>query len=184
MKIKEYSFKNTELPQIFYKIKMSYIYTFHMKKYQKFIYNEILDLNNSYIYSLTKNDEIVSYLFLFKVKNKFTLEFELPEYSYIIREVNTVNKFRKQGYCKKLMKWIYEHYKNKFIFLEVNETNIPALKCYSNLKLYTNSKLEFYYDKFHKENVNYINSLDETTRNHILKKYPHTLAKFILYSNQ
>ena len=64
------------------------------------------------------------------------------------KRIKILNLF---SHCKKLMNWINKKYQDKFIFLEVNETNENALRCYSFLKPYNNSKLESIYDKYHSE---------------------------------
>ena len=69
------------------------------------------------------------------------------------------------------------------MFLEVNETNENAIKCYSFLKPYNNSKLESIYEKYLNELTIKFNNFTKFKQNIYLKNYPHMLSKFKLFSN-
>jgi hypothetical protein len=182
MKIYEYNFNSTKIPSILIKIKNNYTHISN-NIYHNFIYNNIIDFTKSKIFILNKNNENLSYAFIFKVKNTMVKKLNLPNESFIIRDVFTFKNHRRKGYCKKLMDWIYNKYMEDFIFLEVNASNINALKCYSFLKPYFNDKLKFYYDKYFivlNNNFDNYSSLTQTT---LLDKYPHMLSSFLLFSN-
>ena len=185
MKIYEYNFNNTNLP-LELKQTVNIYKTTHLENrtYNKFLYNTILNFEKTKIFALiNKSNIMVSYAFLFKVKKEYEKTFNLPNQTYIIREVTTLPQFRRKGYCKKLMNWINNYYKDKFIFLEVNGTNTKALKCYSFLKSYTNNNLQVYYDKFHLETIKWINSMDSNSKQIMLNEMPHIISKFLLFSN-
>lgn len=184
MQIYEYNYYNTNLPEKLKQIVNNYKYNQSDRKYNFFIYNELINFDKSKIFALIdKNNNMVSYSFLFKVKKNYEIKFNLPENTFIIREVETFPEYRRKGYCKKLMNWINNYYSKSFLFLEVNGTNTAALKCYSFLKNYTNNKLQYFYDKFHIETLQWINNMDHSSKQTILKQMPHILSKFILFSN-
>lgn len=185
MKIYEYKYRNSKLPDILKKINNNYdTISKANRTYNKFFYFDIVDFDNSLVYTLNNNqDAIVSHMHLFKVKPEYENMLDLPKNTYIIREVETLSEFRRKGYCKRLMNWINEKHSNNFLYLEVNGTNTAALKCYSFLKEYTNNKLQVYYDKFHLETLEWINSMSDFERISILKQVPFVMSKFILFSN-
>ena len=185
MKIYEYSFNNSSLPSSLHEINKNYSsILYDTKPSYKFLYHTILDFKKSLIYTLNnKEGDIVSYAYLFRVLEDKTKEFDLPSKTYIIREVETIKQYRRRGYCKKLMNWIYNNHKNKFIFLEVNESNIYALKFFSFLKPYKNNLLDKYYFDYHNENKNWFNTLSSFIQKQMLNNYPHVLSKLLLYSN-
>lgn len=185
MKIYEYMFNNNNLPSKFNAINSNYLSTYDISTpIRNYLYNEMLDFNKTLIYSLHNNEgDLVSYAYLFKVLEDKSRDVELPSQSYIIREVETLEKYRRKGYCKKLMNWVYNRHKDKFIFLEVNKTNIYALKCYSFLKPYTNNKLEYYYNKYLNEIDKWFHLLPNISQKQILNSNPHLLSKLVLYSN-
>jgi hypothetical protein len=185
MKIYEYNFNNTNLPLKLKSIVNNYKRLYSSNRiYNKFLYSDLLNLKKTKIFTLmNKSNNMVSYTFLFKVKKEYEKTLNLPNQTYIIREVETLPQFRRKGYCKKLMNWINNYYKDKFIYLEVNGTNTAALKCYSFLKSYTNNNLQVYYDKFHLETMKWINSMDSTNKQYMLTEMPHIISKFILFSN-
>ena len=91
---------------------------------QKYLYHTILDFDRTLIYTLNNNEgNIVSYAYLFRILSDKVNELGLPGKTYIIREVETLPDYRRKGYCKKLMNWIYKKHNNKFVYLEVNKTN-------------------------------------------------------------
>ena len=185
MKIYEYNYKNNNLPAKLKTINANYDHgSSDNLPIQKFLYNNILDFDKTLIYTLNNGEgNIVSHAYLFRVLLDKARQLGLPDKTYIIREVETLPAFRRKGYCKKLMNWIYNKHKNKFIYLEVNKTNIYALKCYSFLKKYNNSLLENYYKKYYEETNNYYNKLDILTKNYMIKNNPHMLSELILYGN-
>ena len=185
MKIYEYNFYNRNLPHKLQVIVNNYKNTeFVNRQYNKFLYSELLNFKESKIFTLNNNNNnIVCYAFLFKIKKKYEIKFNLPNNANVIREVETFKEFRRNGYCKKLMNWINNYYKGQFLFLEVNGTNEAAIKCYSFLKNYTNNELQVYYDNFHIETINWINNMDFRNKQFILTEMPHVTSKYILFSN-
>ena len=181
MNIYEYHFYSKKIPNQLQSIRSNYnsIGT----NYHKYIYYDIIDLNESKIYVLKNNNENVAYAFMFKIKDKMMQFFNFKKTTYVIRDVFVFPEHRRKGYCKKLMNWINKKYQDKFMFLEVNETNENALRCYSFLKPYNNQKLESIYDKYHYELKSKFYNYTQYQKNWYLKNYPHMLSKYKLFSN-
>ena len=108
MKIYEYNFNNTNLPLKLKSIVNNYKRLYSSNRiYNKFLYSDLLNLKKTKIFTLmNKSNNMVSYTFLFKVKKEYEKTLNLPNQTYIIREVETLPQFRRKGYCKKLMNWI------------------------------------------------------------------------------
>ena len=94
MKIYEYMFNNNNLPSKFNAINSNYLSTYDISTpIRNYLYNEMLDFNKTLIYSLHNNEgDLVSYAYLFKVLEDKSRDVELPSQSYIIREVETLDK--------------------------------------------------------------------------------------------
>lgn len=181
MNIYEYNFYSKKIPSQLQNIRSNY--NSLGTNYHKYIYYDIIDLNNSKIYVLKNNNENVAYTFMFKIKDTMLQFLNFSKEAYVIRDLFVFPNHRRKGYCKKLMNWINKKYSDKFMFLEVNETNENAIKCYSFLKPYNNSKLESIYEKYLNELTIKFNNFTKFKQNIYLKNYPHMLSKFKLFSN-
>ena len=100
MKIYEYKYRNSKLPDILKKINNNYdTISKANRTYNKFFYFDIVDFDNSLVYTLNNNqDAIVSHMHLFKVKPDldltiFTaLQFPFPD---ITSPFTMIVKFKK-----------------------------------------------------------------------------------------
>ena len=181
MKIYEYNFFSQNIPSSLEEIRKNY--NNKGTNYHKYIYYDIIDYNESKIYVLNKNNENVAYTFMFRIKDSMLQFLNFTKEAYVIRDLFVFPDHRRKGYCKKLMNWINKKYSSKFMFLEVNDTNENAIKCYSFLKPYNNSKLESIYELYNNEVTTKFNNYTKYQQNWYLTNYPHMLSKFKLFSN-
>lgn len=141
-------------------------------------YEEIKNLHRyikHYLYLFDK-DELIAMLNYQIIKNDSTFEkYNINDFVHIFNlAIN--KKYRQRGYCGKLLQELFKIIKMKNFVLSVDESNIPAIKCYEkngfkNIKppkqgvIYMVRKIEIdggcYYKKYLKYKSKYLNSLVE-----------------------
>ena len=63
---------------------------------------------------------------------------------YLLSNVVIYSEFRGFGFCGKMLKCILKKNSDKKIYLQVHETNIPAIKCYTKCGFRIYDKLKKY----------------------------------------
>lgn len=111
---------------------------------------DFFDYENSFFIYEMENDELVSYtmLLLYNDKYKEFFSFNSSKNHYNIRCFNVLEKSQNKGKGKDLCKFIIKTFFNEKtdIYLEVQDRNLIARKCYNHFfRNYNNKETKEYY---------------------------------------
>lgn len=111
----------------------------------------IIDVYSARHYCIENHDDLVSYCMVFNLNHNAYSIYNLPQNIKVcvLRSVNTLKKYRKMGYCEKMLRNIFEILKRdkyEYVFLETHIGNYRAINLYRKLgfNLWTSENMKNY----------------------------------------